>query len=163
MLRNLYFIAGLFTGFILTSVYIDSKNDNSNKVFADTKVINKQDTESLVVNAKIVNIHDGDTVTISITKELNIRLLDCWCPEINSKNKKEKERGLASKAFLESMLKTNDEVTVEIPIYENLGKSITFGRFLGYIWKDVNSDGIKENISKEMVDNNFATKNKVKE
>lgn len=152
---------GLLSGCIFSFIILSIEKNYTHKVFGDSiKNISKQDNESLVLNAKVVDIHDGDTITVSVTKQFAVRFLDCWCAEINAKDEKEKNKGIEAKKFLQKMIKVNDEVSVEIPLYENIGKSITFNRFLGYVWKDVNGDGIKENLSKEMVDNNYATKRK---
>lgn len=109
--------------------------------------------------AIVKEVYDGDTIVVTVTKEYRIRMLDCWAPEIKGI---EKSEGLKSKEFLETMLKTGDEVLVEIPTTNRIQDSITFGRFLGYIWKDLDNDGTYDNISEQMVKNGFATKEKVK-
>lgn len=154
------FIFGIIIGFIwssaISTMVAMAMNETSPKIVAkDTNY-----DEELLVKGTITNIHDGDTVTVNISKEFNIRLLDCWCPEINSKDEEEKKRGLEAKKFLNKMLKNGDEVTVEIPLHKNLAQSLTFGRFLGYIWNDIDGDGVKDNISNEMVKNKYATKTK---
>lgn len=118
--------------------------------------------QSLTINGKIKDVHDGDTVTVSLTKEFKVRLLDCWAAELKDEDVQERIKAEKAKNFLASMLKINDEVSIEIPIYDSLEKSLTFGRVLAYIWKDLDGDGHKENISEEMVEHNHATKHKVK-
>lgn len=118
--------------------------------------------QSLTINGKIKDVHDGDTVTVSLTKEFKVRLLDCWAAELKDEDVQERIKAEKAKNFLASMLKVNDEVSIEIPIYDSLEKSLTFGRVLAYIWKDLDGDGHKENISEEMVEHNHATKHKVK-
>lgn len=118
--------------------------------------------QSLTINGKIKDVHDGDTVTVSLTKEFKVRLLDCWAAELKDEDVQERIKAEKAKNFLASMLKVDDEVSIEIPIYDSLEKSLTFGRVLAYIWKDLDGDGHKENISEEMVEHNHATKHKVK-
>jgi endonuclease YncB( thermonuclease family) len=114
---------------------------------------------NITEQAIVKEVYDGDTIVVTVTKEYRIRMLDCWAPEIKGI---EKSEGLKSKEFLETMLKTGDEVLVEIPTTNRIQDSITFGRFLGYIWKDLDNDGAYDNISEQMVKNGFATKEKVK-
>lgn len=158
------FIFGIIIGFIwssaISTMVAIAMHETSPKLIAQEKIKNKDYDEALLIKGTITNVHDGDTVTVNVSKQFNIRLLDCWAPEINSKDENENKRGLASKEFLNKMIKNGDEVTVEIPIYENFAKSLTFGRFLGYIWRDIDGDGVKDNISNEMVKNNYATKTK---
>ncbi len=118
--------------------------------------------QSLTIHGKIKDVHDGDTITVSLTKEFKVRLLDCWAAELKDEDVQERIKAQKAKDFLSSMLKIDDEVSVEIPIYDSLEKSLTFGRVLAYVWKDLDGDGHKENISEEMVEHNHATKHKVK-
>lgn len=104
-------------------------------------------------HAVITNIHDGDTVSIQFTKEYPIRLLNCWAPEITGK---EKVEGLKAKEYLQSILKPGDKVIVQIPTTEKFQDSISLGRILGRIWKDVDNDGELDNISEIMVSSGFA-------
>jgi len=115
------------------------------------------DSETKIVEEAIVqSIHDGDTIRVTCTREYPIRLINCWAPEITGK---EKEQGLKSKAGLESLLKIGDKVTVEIPTEKNQPKS-TLGRTLAFVYKDLDGDGIDDNISKEMVKRGFAKEKK---
>ncbi len=107
--------------------------------------------------ARIVSIHDGDTVTVELKLQTSIRLLDCWAPEITGQ---EKQNGLKSKQFLETCLKSGDEVVVDIPFQENFSKSLTLSRVLARIYKDVDNDGTKDDLSKVMVKNGFAKEKK---
>lgn len=107
---------------------------------------------AFITNAKIIDVHDGDTVTVLVQKELKIRMLDCWSPELNEK------RGAEARDHLKSLVNNGDEVTVEIPLETNVSRSLTFGRFLGIIYKDIDKDGEDENLSEEMVKSGYATK-----
>lgn len=109
--------------------------------------------------ATVKEVYDGDTIVVTVTKEYRVRMLDCWAPEITGD---EKEDGLKSKQFLESILVTGDEVFVKVPTTNRIQDSITFGRVLAYVYKDIDGDGEVDNISEQMVENGFATKEKVK-
>lgn len=109
-------------------------------------------TPQFVMPARIVSVHDGDTVTAEITVRLNVRLIDCWAPEVTGK---EKPEGLKSKARL-TELASGKNGTLTIPIGDDLGDSFTFGRVLARL----NVDG--KDISEIMVEEKFATKVKAK-
>lgn len=117
---------------------------------------------SIQVPAKVVSVYDGDTITVEFKIKANVRLLECWAPEIKTKNQEEKDKGLASKKYLEKLLQANDEIMVEIPFDGNISNSISLSRVLANIYKDVDSDGINDNISTIMVDQGYATKTKEK-
>lgn len=119
---------------------------------SQNKIINH--TPAIISSAKIIDVHDGDTVTVLVQKQLKIRLLDCWSPELSQ------PEGISAKNYLQSILKNDDEIMVEIPLTTDVSKSLTFGRFLGFIYKDINGDGQEENISNEMVKAGHATKTK---
>ncbi len=111
----------------------------------------------LTTPARIVSIYDGDTVTVELRVQTNIRLLDCWAPEVTGP---EKQRGLKSKEFLETLVHPGDEVVVDIPFQENFSKSLSLSRILARIYKDTNQDGLNEDISQLMTKNGFATEKK---
>lgn len=114
----------------------------------------------LELPARVVSIYDGDTVTLEFNVKANVRLLDCWAPEIKTKDQQEKLRGVASKKYLEGLLKINEEVSVRIPFDGNISNSVSLSRILGSVYKDVDGDGIKDNISDIMTKQGYATKTK---
>lgn len=138
------FVNGLVL-FALLSIFLGA-------VVANAKQSKKQ--PALITSAKIIDVHDGDTVTVLVQKELKIRMLDCWAAELSEK------RGVEARDHLKTLLNNGDEVTVEIPLETNVSRSLTFGRFLGTIYKDINKDGEDENLSEEMVKSGYATKTK---
>ena len=113
--------------------------------------------EGLTTKARVVSIHDGDTITVEVTKTINVRFLDCWAPELKGKDS---DKGKASLEHLKTLIQPGDEVLVQIPIEKNLGKSLTLGRFLGTIWKDIDKDDKLDSISEEMVKSGHAKKDK---
>ena len=36
----------------------------------------------LTLPGNVLDVHDGDTVTVEVKRTLRIRLLDCWAPEL---------------------------------------------------------------------------------
>jgi hypothetical protein len=49
---------------------------------------------------RIVEVYDGDTVTVEFTVRARVRLVDCWADEIRTTDDAEKKRGLAARDHL---------------------------------------------------------------
>ena len=108
------------------------------------------------VQCKVVQVYDGDTVVVEIRKRVRVRLLDCWAPEVRTKDAAEKKRGNASKANLQALLPEGSDATLHIPGSVDIGRSLTFGRFLGHMWADAEDD----NVSVQQVAAGHATEMK---
>lgn len=108
------------------------------------------------VQVKIVQVYDGDTVVVEIRKRVRVRLLDCWAPEIRTKDKDEKKKGYESKGHLTNILPDGSDAVLHIPGSVDIGRSLTFGRFLGHIWADVEG----EHVSAQQVAAGHATETK---
>mgnify|MGYP001590396595 CR=1 FL=1 len=115
-------------------------------------VDNTLPTPQLVLPASVVSIHDGDTCTVDVVLRMNLRLLDCWAPEVTGKQKPE---GLRSKKRLEELALGKEGMLI-VPLFPDLGKATSMSRILGRL----NIDG--NDISETMVREKFATKTKVK-
>lgn len=110
------------------------------------------------VPVKVVQVYDGDTVVVEITKRVRVRLLDCWAPEVRTKDVDEKKKGYASKDHLKKILPEGSDAVLHIPGSVDVGRSITFGRFLGRIW----APGDEDDVSVQQVEAGHATKTKGK-
>ena len=110
------------------------------------------------VPVRVVQVYDGDTVVVEITKRVRVRLLDCWAPEVRTKDKAEKQKGYASQAPLKKIIPEGSDAILHIPGSVDVGRSITFGRFLGRIW----APGDKDDVSARQVEAGHATKIKGK-
>jgi endonuclease YncB( thermonuclease family) len=104
----------------------------------------------------VVDVLDGDTITLGLTIHARIRMIDCWAPETRTKDADEKKRGIASKEHLKGLLPTGAGVRVEIPLdgTTRLDDLFTMGRVLGTVWRG------EVNISDEQVRAGHATKEK---
>lgn len=77
---------------------------------------------------------DGDTVIVQFgsDRQWRIRLLDCWCPEMNTKAGKE------AKKTAEEFIEAADSISVFIPLRDSprdvLNEIVTMGRLLGYVY-----------------------------
>ena len=108
--------------------------------------------------AVIEDWYDGDTATVTIKLQCEVRLLDCWAPEVKGP---ERPLGLQSRDHLRKMVPEGSTVRLFIPSTGRLGDSLTFGRILGSMWIE-NEDGSFMNVSDQMVRDGFATRTKVK-
>lgn len=112
----------------------------------------------------VARVIDGDTVEVSITKILTVRLLDCWAPETRTTDLEEKARGLAAKAHLEDLAEGRFAL-LHVPADESgrVGDVFTMGRVLGDLWISPGTRFIPRelvNVAEEMVAHGFATKTK---
>lgn len=101
----------------------------------------------LVVPGFVERVHDGDTVTVAITMRVDVRLVNCWAPEL--KEPRGKEAGDALRQFA-----SGKPCIVTVPIGRKLGDSMTFGRVLG----QVEVEGA--DLSEWMVGKGLATRTK---
>lgn len=103
------------------------------------------------IPAVINEVHDGDTLTVSFDFSARIRLVDCWAPELKSG-----EPGAKSKANLIKLTSKTQRCMVEVPLFDDIGKSTTLGRVLGR----VTVDGQDKDLSTQQVEGGFATRTK---
>ena len=89
------------------------------------------------ISKDTINVYDGDTIKCDIDlgfsiilKKQSVRLNSINCPEIRSKDGREKELGYAAKDKLIEILDEAAEVTLE-----SHGKG-KFGRILGTLYTD---------------------------
>jgi endonuclease YncB( thermonuclease family) len=106
---------------------------------------------SITAAAKILSIRDGDTLKVRIQFECDVRLLDCWSPEITGD---EKPEGLKARDNLQRLALGKTGI-VHIPLTsENIGKATSMGRILGRVYVD------GKDLSAEQVKAGFATESK---
>lgn len=104
----------------------------------------------LVLPCRVVSVHDGDTVTVEVTMRANVRLLDCWAPELREPGGQESRREMERIASGKSCLLT-------VPLGDDIGDSLSLGRVLGRL----EIDG--RDVSDQMVRSGFATKKRKQE
>ena len=108
-----------------------------------------------VTEAQVVEVYDGDTVVVDVTKRFHVRLLDCWAPEIRTRDEAEKQRGFASRDHLRGLI-ADRAVILSVPSHQgDVSQSFTFGRVLGRIYR---KDG--KDVSRLMVESGYATAEK---
>ena len=115
--------------------------------------------------AVVEEVHDGDTLTLVVTRKIRVRLLDCWAPEVKvdnrlpeSKRAAEKAAGIAARENLKA-LALGKEVVLQVPTDEDLLKATTMGRVLGTVWVE----GSSKSLNQLQVEGGFATREKREE
>ena len=107
--------------------------------------------DGLKTKAKVVDIYDGDSVTIVLKcfnefKKFKCRITGIDTPELRTRNLREKKHGYAARDFLISVIKKcHDIVDVECHEFDK------YGRLLITIF---DTDGA--NVSEQMIENGFA-------
>jgi len=113
--------------------------------------------------ATVVEVYDGDTITVEVTRRFRVRLLDCWAPEIRGKgvDAEQRQRGLNARENLLAMLPINSACTVHIPSDRqdantplDIGSLTSMSRVLGEVYRD----GI--NVGDQQIADGHATKTK---
>lgn len=82
-----------------------------------------------------VSAVDGDTIDVEVRTRYRIRLLDCWAPEVRTKNAQEKQRGLMAKRYLDALIR-GKQGTLFIPMTGTVADSLTLDRWLGHATKE---------------------------
>ena len=87
---------------------------------------------------EILDNHDGDTVTVRITRIMKIRLLNCWAPELNEPGGKESRDNL--KQLIAASKAKGEKGTIHVPLVQardgtfNPAESTSFTRVLGELY-----------------------------
>ncbi|MEM8864066.1 MAG: hypothetical protein AAGF31_00805 [Planctomycetota bacterium] len=91
----------------------------------------------ITARCKVIEVYDGDTLTVEITQRVRVRLLDCWAPEVRTKDDAEKALGLLSKENLATLAEGKAGV-IHVPTghADRADDVLTFGRALGWVWID---------------------------
>jgi endonuclease YncB( thermonuclease family) len=92
----------------------------------------------LTARCKVIEVYDGDTVTVEVRTIARVRLLDCWAPEVRTRDDAEKLRGFAARDHLAKAIEGRHAV-LHIPSsseIERLDGLLTFGRVLGSLYID---------------------------
>ena len=121
--------------------------------------------EGLTLPGKIVEVHDGDTVTVEVTTRMRVRLIDCWAPETRTDGRVAPEQqaaakaaGIASREYLQQMVSRSPKCKLHIPrVGDDLGDVTSMGRVLGKVWL---ADDATRSVSERMVSAGHATKTK---
>jgi len=111
-------------------------------------------------NATVIDIVDGDTITVDIDLGFNVklanqkvRLLGVDTPESRTSDKIEKIFGMASKEYCKKFIDECKDKTVIIRTYLSNSEE-KFGRLLG----EIINPTTKKILNEELIKNNYAVK-----
>lgn len=80
---------------------------------------------------------NGKSAVVRLTRKIHLRPLDCWCPEITSKDPIEKSLGVSAKQYAD-ILRESCEGDVVLLLRGqsacDLTKATSMSRFLGRMW-----------------------------
>lgn len=111
----------------------------------------------LCIPVRYSRCRDGDTVEVSLPQSAYvwaIRLLDCWCPELN------KPGGREAKEFAESVLEDCEDLFLFLPIVSpitNIAKILSFDRLVGELWVSPT-----QTLNEMLVEAGYATRAKTR-
>jgi endonuclease YncB( thermonuclease family) len=104
------------------------------------------------VRCTVVEVYDGDTIVVEWTSRARVRLIDCWAPEIKTRDDEEKRAGIAARDHLAKLCEGKDAILF-VPVDQgDIGKQTNLSRFLGR----VSVDG--KDLSEQMVASGYAKK-----
>jgi endonuclease YncB( thermonuclease family) len=84
----------------------------------------------IVLPCKVIEVYDGDTVTVEIRLPVRVRMLDCWAPELRD------EGGEESRDHLAEFALDKDALLEVRGRGRTLGDAMSFNRVLGRVWID---------------------------
>lgn len=100
-----------------------------------TEPINESPPNGWTTDCKIVEVYDGDTVTVEIKRRVRVRLLGCWAPEIRTRDDQEKRQARASREHLKGLAEgMMAKLFVPAEDNEKAGDEWSLSRVLGHLW-----------------------------
>ena len=130
----------------------NTKTQKQNDLNITCSKIHFDESNLYFYNAEVVSVYDGDTIIVNIDLGFNIwihnerlRLSGINAPEIRTKDKDEKKRGLQARDYLRSLIQGK-----KILIKTLKDKKGKYGRYLAEIYLN------RENINDKLVKNGYA-------
>lgn len=109
---------------------------------------------TISVPCEVVEVYDGDTMTVRVSVDLRVRLLDCWAPELKTRDAAEKVKGVAAMEHLRKLAPSGAKAQLTIPLNgDRLDDILTFGRVLGRVsvdGKDLSEQQVKAGHARVM-------------
>jgi endonuclease YncB( thermonuclease family) len=102
----------------------------------------------MTVPVKVLSVRDGDTLKVRVQFECDVRLLDCWAPEVTGPEKLE---GFKSRDSLMRMALGKTGVLYVPLSHENIGRATSMGRVLGHVYvdgQDLSAEQVKKGFAK---------------
>lgn len=93
----------------------------------------------LTARCRVIEVYDGDTVTVEMRIPVRVRLLDCWAPELREDGGEESREHLDWIAGLEDGM-----LWVPWGDARRAGDVWSFNRILGHVWIDGSDESLSE-------------------
>jgi len=93
----------------------------------------------VIDNCRIARVIDADTIELSVTRKVRVRLAGCWAPETRRTNHpSEKDLGLLAKDRFQAIAHVGDKCLLQVATDgdDDIGDGLTFGRVVGRVWLD---------------------------
>lgn len=126
---------------LLTGAVLGLAQPAETVAVAEPDVIIQRDL-GITIPARVLSVRDGDTLKVECRLIMDVRLLDCWAPEITGP---EKESGIKSKLNLKQMAEGKSAVLF-VPWNGEIGKMTSLGRVLGRVivnGKDMSAEQVQ--------------------
>lgn len=86
---------------------------------------------------RVVEVVDGDTITVEMITRARVRLLDCWAPETRTRDDREKAAGLAAKQSLFELAYGREGVIyIDLQDAGRVDDAVSLGRVIARVWLD---------------------------
>ncbi len=108
----------------------------------------------LTIDGFISAAHDGDTLTFVQTVEYQVRIRDCWTPELWEKGGPD-----AAKALQKFAVGRRGRLHIPFKKSGKFGDEMSFNRVVGDVWPE----GCQVDVGTEMVRSGWATRERPKE
>jgi len=113
----------------------------------------------IVVPCRIVEVVDGDTLTIEAKIRIRVRMKDCWADELHSHYPELRAKAQQSKEHLASIaLNRNGLLQIDLNGVDRLDKLFSFGRIIGNVYLNNQT----KTLAQRQVDAGYATATKLK-
>jgi endonuclease YncB( thermonuclease family) len=94
----------------------------------------------VTARARVVEITDGDTLSVELSLPISVRIRNCWAAEKNT------DAGKAAKEYIQQLLPPGSEVVVNVPTHhvKKVQSIFSFGRVLGNIYRQIDGKSIAD-------------------
>jgi endonuclease YncB( thermonuclease family) len=119
--------------------------------WATERVSQQPPQAAITVPCTMVEVHDGDTLTVDVRIPVRVRLLDCWARELREPG------GETARDHLRQ-LAAGKRGVLHVPLAgaDRTDDVLSFGRLLAHVWVA----GDDRSLSARMVADGFAAKTK---
>lgn len=132
---NKFIIVSVLTVMVISGCGFEKTLEDENKVKNDTSQEEKHNSEKVLINVKVLEVVDGDTIKVELSsKKETIRLLLIDTPETKHPRLGKQPFGEEASEFAKKVMPINSEVFLEFDV-SGMSRD-KYGRLLAYVWLD---------------------------